>query len=213
MLRETIALLRRYRRWLDAARSILVIGQGYIGRNVSRVLAAGGVAVESYDTTPGLGTVSNGPTEVAAALRSASIVIGCTGTTCLTVPQIESLADGTLLINMASSDIEFGLWRFPRSAFTVALCQRRAGVHPGPWRNLYRLKTSCGEVLVANGGFPINFSGAIDPIPPALIQLTRTLLAAGAIQATNAKRGGLQPLDVGLQRSVVREFARMSKDQ
>jgi len=47
---------------------------------------------------------------------------------------------------------------------------------------------------LANGGFPVNFTGEIDPIPAEEIQITRSLVLAGALQAVNEKSNGLIPL-------------------
>jgi hypothetical protein len=43
-----------------------------------------------------------------------------------------------------------------------------------------------GELYVLNGGFPINFTGAVDPISPEQIELTRCLMLAGVSAALEA---------------------------
>ena len=46
-----------------------------------------------------------------------------------------------------------------------------------------------------NGGFPVNFDGGVDTIPPEKIQLTRSLLFLGALQASQTREAGLHCLD------------------
>ena len=62
----------------------------------------------------------------------------------------------------------------------------------------YRLPSGKKVKLLARG-FPLNFDGGPENIPPDEIQLTRALMLIGAAQATRARVSGVQVLDNALQ--------------
>jgi len=64
-----------------------------------------------------------------------------------------------------------------------------------------------------NAGFPVCFDGSVDVIPPRLMQLTRALMVAGAVQALEGDQGhGLVPLRADDQAFLVDSFYRMNPD-
>lgn len=68
-----------------------------------------------------------------------------------------------------------------------------------PWKNLYSVQSGLRTFYLANGGFPINFSGKLDPIAPEEIQLTRALMYSAGLQAVATQEAGLLPLSEGAQ--------------
>jgi hypothetical protein len=128
--------------------------------------------------------------------------------------QIAELSPGTLLVNMASSDTEFCLWRFFPHIKPVFLTTSNNMSHQPsgwePWRSLCRVVASDTTFFVANGGFPIDFSGALDPIAPESIQLTRGLLVGGAIQAARSLGAGLLDFDPAIHDDILAEYDRLS---
>jgi hypothetical protein len=113
---------------------------------------------------------------------------------------------GALLVNCASSDIEFGAWRYVGAQCAdVPACNTADAAR---YHCTLRLKTAKGHVFLLNSGFPIDFAGGPDPIPSASIQLTRALIFAGAIQAVNERKPGLLPLGGEVQHEIEKEFRR-----
>jgi hypothetical protein len=137
------------------------------------------------------------------AIRTADLVVGCTGSEALDIT-LAPIKAGALLVNMASSDLEFSPWKVSQASEAVSSDRSDADTHP--WRHLFRIKLRSREFFLANGGFPVDFSGAVDPIPPHRIQLTRALLLAGALQAVRSTGGGLQELSSEMQDVVLRAY-------
>jgi hypothetical protein len=66
------------------------------------------------------------------------------------------------------------------------------------------VKTKEGQDLyVAHAGFVVNLTDDEDPIPPAWIGLTRSLLFAALVQTASETRTGLVDLDDGVQKQIV----------
>jgi hypothetical protein len=66
------------------------------------------------------------------------------------------------------------------------------------------------NIVLLNGGFPINFDGHKLSIPLEDIQLTEALMFAGAIQAIRGLGEGIVDLDLGVQDFIIREFESLS---
>ncbi|MDH4066637.1 MAG: hypothetical protein OEW19_19730, partial [Acidobacteriota bacterium] len=49
-----------------------------------------------------------------------------------------------------------------------------------------------------NGGFPVNFDGAVNCVPPRFIQATHALQVGAAIEAVSIEEKGLVALTPGL---------------
>ncbi len=64
-----------------------------------------------------------------------------------------------------------------------------------PCFSLYGIDNQKGRFHLVNGGFPVNFTGGVDPIHPNQIQLTRSLLYLAAVQASWTAETGIVPLD------------------
>ncbi len=82
-----------------------------------------------------------------------------------------------------------------------------------PCFSLYRVSRGGRRFYLINGGFPVNFDGGVDPIVPEKIQLTRSLLYLGALQASYSQQPGLHDLDGRLQRMLLDAFTAASERQ
>jgi len=201
--------------------TILLFGYGTVGEYVCTELTTKGFSVLVFDTNQarleranesGYQTLRN----YAEALSSVGMVVGCTGTPHLSNDELRALQPGTLLVNMASSDLEFAAWRFRKAAIIVheTVLPSDELVHtqlegPIPWRCLYQITVGNTGFYLANGGFPIDFSGAMDPIPPSDIQLTRALLLAAALQAVHSEDTGIHKLNDEVQHLILGEYGRL----
>jgi S-adenosylhomocysteine hydrolase len=209
---------------LPVGRRALVIGYGAIGAAVAAALRDAGhaVAVHDHDDARLRRAARDGFRTVASlrgGLRRGGIVVGCTGLPVMDVADHDHVADGTLLISASSADVEFRAWHLRRDAECLGdPAHWRADGSPGPdpegrrWDHpcfaLYRVRRGPGRFFLVNGGFPVNFSGAVDPIAPELIQLTRSLLYLGGVQASHTRAPGLHALDHGGQVQIMNRCGR-----
>lgn len=201
-------------------KNVLLLGYGFIGENVYKQLKQYGFNIIIYDSNPdkmrsiqglGLPTIA----DRSKAFSSVHIIIGCSGSPSIPEDEFQNIQKGTLLVNMASTDTEFTAWNLRKHAQVVherkLLSDRSSFSSPLPWRSLYRVKRQNTHFYLANGGFPIDFSGSIDPIPPNKIQLTRALLLQAAIQATTAKETGLIDLNPAMQANIINAYLKMQQ--
>jgi S-adenosylhomocysteine hydrolase len=165
------------------------------------------------------------------AVAQGNILISATGSTTLRAEHIERLPNGAVLFNAASGNTEIlpapGMYHDPNLRAEAAPRPRKRD--PGPFlpRNVelatrFRgcrlvignssdgahqdtiLHTSNGkEILLANDGTVINFSGDTYSVPPRYIQLTRGLLYLGLLQAARARAPGVRRLARQPQRDLV----------
>jgi S-adenosylhomocysteine hydrolase len=180
---------------------VLLIGYGAIGEKVCKVLK-GRFNITVFDENSdrciqahkdGLKTI-----EDMSALHY-GIIIGCTGNSiCL-----EKLLNHSeiLFVNMSSSDLEFGLWRF-KGEKKIASKVYNYPVQELPLHEFYLVEDGDKRYYVANGGFPIDFTGGIDPIAPEKIQITRALVLAASIQVLFESDNGILELDHNIQKEL-----------
>lgn len=181
----------------------LVLGWGAIGAAVTAVLreALGKPAAEVA-----VWDVDSNRLELALAqgyqrwlrhedTRRYGLVLGCTGRPSFPLGELDCLADGALLASASSSGVEFS-----RDG-TLARAKRGAGVelrNPAELDGLHaplRLAAFGKELVLLNGGFPLNFDGQrYDRIPPAKVQMTAGLMMVGALQAAASRGVGIEPL-------------------
>lgn len=221
MVRELLLSLDRW----DAddvfhlpGKKALLLGYGYIGERVAKKLVDHGLRVVVYDAdsdkvalarqNPNLSTVS----DRTQAYPDASLIIGCTGTPSIPEDEFPLIKQGTLLASMASTDTEFSSWNWRKEGAIVHTSvlpsdeQYLKQYFPIPWRSLYRCQAGGTHFFLANGGFPMDFSGSVNPIPADSIQLTAALLMAAAVQAVQSQEVGLIPLRPDIQESIVAQY-------
>ncbi|GAB4192640.1 MAG: hypothetical protein Tsb0015_14960 [Simkaniaceae bacterium] len=127
-------------------------------------------------------------------LSNFDLIIGCVGETVLPLDKINQLKRGTTIISLSSSDREFDIVK-PRQS-----CRHLESCHDD---------FECANgVKVLNCGFPINFSGEAAKVDIEEFELTRALLALGALQACNLKtEKGLIPLNEAVQTKLIEKFS------
>ncbi len=177
-----------------------IIGAGAIGGALQSQLRKKGAIVKSFDNVP----ERSGTRTLAEALKNADIIISSTGLGLDWAPILDTLSSNVILANCGSSDIEFQPWRLrthflSKGSFVVQ--------SPGsPWAGNIVMSTPATKVTLLAGGFPVNFNGSPDPIASETIQLTRTILMAGAIQAALAPTPGVAELDSHLQATILLRY-------
>jgi S-adenosylhomocysteine hydrolase len=193
----------------------LIIGYGAIGQCTAFELNSCGYEITVYDSNASHRhkAIQDGfrcEDDKHSALSSADLVVGCTGTSVLDKCEHRFIADGAILVSTSSSDVEFKGWQIRRSPNTVRISNESIKyAHPEsrPCFNLYKMEQHEKSFYLVNGGFPVNFSGEVDPIPPHMIQLTRGLLYAGAVQASFEQKPGVHSLNTYMQELILNEYA------
>lgn len=192
-----------------SSRKVLVIGFGALGSQVCAELKTWGAEVWVYDNDSVAATRAQAlgfhVSDLEEAGRECDVILGCSGSR--EGPSIEAWADKrgiAAFASASSSDVEMGVYSLRASA-SMRL----------PWPYLDEVEADSDfqrihgnyvvdrpgrELVILNGGFPVNFTGSIDPIPPDVIQLTRALMLAGLCEASiSTGRRGLVPLGDGFR--------------
>ncbi|HEX6373325.1 MAG TPA: hypothetical protein VF006_30660 [Longimicrobium sp.] len=206
---------------LNALQAV-VVGYGVIGEAVARALRTAGATVAIHDEDEARITVGREAGFVAPDLSvsgsQADVVIGCVGKSWSSEQLVDCLPDNALLACASSANVEF-------LGFLRTALRQNSGMLPEAETEQSGLTWGHGDYMVEhargrrswllNAGFPVNFDGSIDVIPPRLFQLTRALMVAGAIQALEGvdPRHGLVSLRANDQAFLVDSFYRMNPDQ
>jgi S-adenosylhomocysteine hydrolase len=196
----------------------LVIGFGAIGQAVSAKLRSLGRTVSVFDTDrdsrrDARDAGYHAYDRLRPALRRNDLIIGCTGKPAIDRADHFAIRDGAILVSASSADVEFRGWQMRPNAECLGVPEHwngAAGSDGHPCFSLYRIANGRSGFYLVNGGFPVNFNGGVDPIAPDQIQLTRSLLYLGAVQASHALSAGLAALDSGMQRSLLGSFRQFS---
>ena len=172
---------------------ILIVGYGAVGAAAAKAFQEAGHDVLTYDTNEEAHRRSEAAgyqkVEIADGLRQARVIVGCTGVAWLREVFAGSLAPGFVFVSGSSGETEF------RSKHLKILDRRPPpGTAPASeWlienHGDFEVEFAGKRGVLLNAGYPVNFDGALDPIPPRRIQLTRGLMVAGAVQAA-ATDGG-----------------------
>jgi S-adenosylhomocysteine hydrolase len=196
----------------------LVLGYGQIGQSVSKALVEKlGVDAERIFVMD--------PSETARDLarengfdnwtrgedeRRFQVVLGCSGSTSLTVADRVYLDDGAILASASSGSAELSREGFieladshPGDDIYVVGRQHLAGrsVHSD-----IQIRLVDRTVTFLNGGFPVNFDGAVNCVAPELIQATHALQVGAALEATQTSERGIVSLSPRLCDLVSKEF-------
>lgn len=212
---------RLERAGLARPKEATVVGYGAVGQRVAEALMARGITVHVYDKKAerleGLPAGMVAHTDKHEALSHGAITISCVGERTLFPEDWESLPNGAVLVNAASSDDELGpadLLRWNKlgqvrdshgegwgvfQGKPISLGQFDAEAHSD---SIVRLESG-KELLVASNGFVVNMTGERDPIPSRFIQLTRSLLLMGALTAVRSDKPGLIEVPIEWQQALV----------
>lgn len=180
-----------------------LIGAGAIGGALAGELQSVGAAITTFDAVEQRSIAKT----ITDALVGADVVTSSTGRGMDWSELVRSLPDGAILANCGSSDIEFQPWRL-RSHFH-SLGAFNIEVPGSPWRGNITIADNGRKMTLLGGGFPVNFDGSPDPIPAREIQLTRTILMAGAIQAATSQKSGVAELDATQQSQIAVRYSEL----
>ena len=117
-------------------------------------------------------------------IETCDIVVGATGERAIGTRDVLRLRDGAVLASASSGDVEFvSLADWPM--FQMPLLP--GGSALSEFDRIHGLLTArgpCGQsVHIVNGGFPVNFTGEVDPIRLDYIIPTRGLMLGAYLQA------------------------------
>lgn len=169
--------------------NILIVGVGYIGAAISTLLK-GKFNVSGCDIIQQKCDFGG---DYKNHLSEFDLIIGATGTSAIQPGEFGNLKHGALLASVSSSDREFSAVYLRQLAPKTENCHEDIKVN---------------GVTLLNCGFPINFNdGKQHSVAPEKIQLTRSLLLAGILEAwTNKLPNNLIDLDWSLQDKIIRQF-------
>jgi len=190
-----------------------IIGLGNIGSAVTLALKRAGVEkILGFDQEKEKGVEL---TCLARSTRSdlvtrSDIILGCTGNDSLgSASAIRDCGGRKWLASCSSADVEF-------REVVSQLAERVTALRGDPFHDA-RGQLGKADVMLLNGGFPLNFDRRRELEDPAKIQLTRELTFAAVVQAAflvspSLGRAGVM-LDVDLQRSLVEEWFLRTKSR
>lgn len=126
-----------------------------------------------------------------ALAAECSIIIGCTGARDGIAIDADVLRPGTILASASSGNYEFA------RIFITARKPRVSRINPDvnsarpassfDWlHSIVAVPVKGGNAYVLNSGFPVNFTGSVDPIRAEEIELTRCLMVLGVAAALRA---------------------------
>jgi len=167
---------------------ILVIGQGYIGKAIKELLKKKFI-VNGCDK---LSNKCDFAGNYKSRLDEFDIIVGAVGKSIISADDFGKLKAGVILISASSSDREFSAVYLRRLEPKTKDCHQDFAVN---------------NIILLNGGFPINFDGEEHSLRPEKIQLTRALLLAGVYEATKTKnKKGLKKLNDNIQEKIIGKF-------
>ena len=172
-----------------------LIGFGSVGESIAAALKSLEVEPRLYDVNRNRLAAAKRQgyevsLELSELLEQSNVIVAATGGSWLNQGNAMLLRDGVVLVSASSGDAEFhGLPSWKSSQVAIldsALPNAQFDTIHGEIRVQ---RSDDAQLLILNGGFPVNFNGAIDPIAPAQIQLTRALMLAGVLQAIGFEGG------------------------
>jgi hypothetical protein len=186
-----------------------VVGAGSIGQAVASALARNGWRVVAYDRDPSA-RIDRLDVDMCLSLEElwedSDVVWGCTGEDILRSSGFWKARVGVrTLISCSSSDREF------REA--LRLLNSRPEMTPISRLASVAVQTGDGLLRILNGGFPVNFDRSPESAPDWDIQMTRGLLLAGVLQATDLRDRGTGSLSPVMQSKIVNEWLRVMPER
>ena len=191
-----------------------VVGFGAVGRSLTIKLRVMGFNVIVHDKninyleeTKDLDVITT--QDLSALVANSDYIFGCSGQdiTSSLIEHFRLATKNKTLISCSSEDKEF------LSLLQVLSNQYDCNSVLNPLDHL-EYKTEFGATIsIVRGGFPVNFDGTGESVPANDIQLTRSLVLAGILQAIEffkmpsvVTRGGLYALNPTAQRCLVNEW-------
>jgi S-adenosylhomocysteine hydrolase len=179
-------------------KKIGVVGMGNIGKRIIDELEKINTAVTYYDFSKfnSMGSSRKGNiTSASELIEKNDIIIGATGKDFLKGVVLDKAKGEKYLVSASSADVEFysmlNRAGFPGENFETISFQSHQGL----------------TLKILNGGYPINFNRKKEIEKAEDMQLTRTLLFAGFVEALNMpkkeKKTTIYKLNTELQREIL----------
>jgi hypothetical protein len=124
-----------------------------------------------------------------------SLVIGCSGHSSFSPQDAHVLANEVTLVSASSGDEELSRKSFLAEAETIRVIRFFPLKDEDSPHDDIVLSLNGKILTFLNSGFPINFDGRVNSVPPKYMQATRICMVAGAVQAATAKEAGLRSLN------------------
>jgi len=184
--KEIFKRLRQKDKFIE---TILVIGNGPIGKGLADDFRKD-YKVYVYDKQKEKTCISD--KEFLIMLTGCDMIIGCSGEIGISESFYPLLKKEVILVSASSSDREFESHKIRRKHAKTSNTHKDFHTE---------------EVILLNGGFPLNFDGHKLSVPLEEIQLTEALMFAGAIQAIQAPyKKEIIDLDSGAQKMIIEKF-------
>lgn len=186
-------LTEKLHRYKLVPKNALIIGNGAIGSAMHDELI-GHLKVDCYDTIDCKSDLITD--KLQDLIGKYDLIIGCTGTTSLPKKLHSYLKANTILVSISSSDREFDAKYLRPKSTTQNEC------HKDIFHN---------QIHLINNGFPINFYGGTDSVPPQYIQLTRALLMLAIGQAAQQPKEKKGFFSLKKQKEITKEHCDFHK--
>jgi hypothetical protein len=126
---------------------------------------------------------------------------------------MRQLRSGVVVASASSKQLELDMEGLGRASSRRTLVRSNSPLVRLPTA---RYKLGQKEITVLGDGWPVNFDGDVEDIPPGLIQITRAAMFAGAIQAAGIKTNYVKnrrmiSLDTKVDRLILRRFNQMRR--
>jgi len=145
-------------------KTILIMGNGPIGSNIAKVLKDN-YKVFVYDKSSERSNISKD--DLKRVMPECDMIIGCTGEASIVESHYPMLKKNVILVSASSSDREFESYKIRKN-------------HPKTVNTHKDFHVN--DVILLNGGFPLNFDGNKVCVPLEEIQLTEALMYIAAVK-------------------------------
>lgn len=222
---KIVQALNRFDRGLDE-KELVLIGYGVVGPHIAGEMLARGAKVTVIERNKeraaaakkaGFNVVLDDPDDAKsqaarrAALSKADLVVGATGRRTISLEDMKLLKDGAAVASASSKRIELDMDGLTKQAKSRTELPSNEPLVTLPTAT-YRLGGR--KLHVIGDGFPVNFDGGVQSVPPEKIQLTDAAMLAALFQASrvgNTQRG-LIDLDLETdERLLARHKAEITK--
>lgn len=213
VLNEVMKKIKMYKDFQNITQlKVLIIGYGSIGLAVTNYCKILGMkSIFIYDVHKSEKSYAKNVEVVKSleCLQDMDLVFGCSGNISIPVDSLKYITSNTMFVSTSTSNTEFlNLYGFSESIknsigqLSLKIAKELRQVHLDQILNI-----DGKEIIVLNGGFPINFDGSLDPIRAEKIQLTRGLMLLGSLQAIKeTKTQGLISLDKEIDEAIGNKF-------
>lgn len=137
------------------------------------------------------------------------LVVGCSGQASFQFEDHIYLNDGAVLASASSGSVELSRRDFIEIADESNFDDieiDRSGLDLKNIHSDIPVRILDKEIVILNGGFPINFDGRVNCVPAQYIQPTMAMMVMASIQAIAEKRQGLVGLNGRFCKELDREF-------